>query len=140
VCVYLEPAFFVYPDEGVNKGERKCPLCEGRVSIQPCSHTLAHTKATCCTNTQTRTHGFCCGGVSSGCSNQHRVGSAKVCEQSLRAEMTSAVNHMVSVYFCGLTSGKNLIEVCLCSFIRTFYGLITERVETCSSCGNQARF
>lgn len=53
-CVFRS-GFFVYSDEGVNKGKRKCPLCEGRVCIQPCSRTQSHSETTCCTKTHTHT-------------------------------------------------------------------------------------
>lgn len=65
------------------------------MSIEPCSHTW-HTVGP----PVTHTHTFEGKDMSSGYndSNQCRAGSAKVCELSLQAEMTFAVNHKVSIY------------------------------------------
>lgn len=93
VCERLEAAFFVYSDEGVNRGRRKCPLLWGKSDHRALQSHTAHSRTTC----YTHTHTFEGKDVSSGYndSNQCWAGSAKVCELSLRAEMTFAVNHEV---------------------------------------------
>lgn len=51
VCERLEAAFFVYSDEGVNRGRRKCPLLWGKSVHRALQSHMAHSRTTCYTHT-----------------------------------------------------------------------------------------